>query len=71
MLKKKLCKRCWNSIFLDGWNEYDEWLWEKEIVCCPGKYLTKGEGDERKITKEPPTNCPFILEHILTNQKED
>jgi len=64
MLKKKLCKRCWNSTDY-GWTEHDEICWKKEEAWCPMICLEEGEV-VRKITEQPPDECPFLIEHILT-----
>jgi len=51
----------------DEWIEDDELRWKKEEkIICPGAYR---ESTYRDIKEQPPANCPFILEHILS--KED
>jgi len=62
MLNKKLCIKCMNKIY--GWNDVDE-NWKKGYVCCPHKYIGKGEKLYRKIINKPPNKCPFILEHTI------
>jgi len=67
-LKKELCIKCWdsNKIGRYGWCEWDETNWKNGVIECPEKYIE--EYDKRDI-KEPPSKCPFMLEHILI--KED
>jgi len=69
MLNKKYCVKCWNEYDkTNGWTNGDEKRWngKEGLLMCPGRYTTPLH--TRKITKEPPTKCPFILEHILTNK---
>jgi len=74
-LIKKLCIKCWNKGHMVlsgdelGWTDWDEGNWKNGYITCPTEYKDKGKNTKRKITKEPPTNCPFILEHVLTSQK--
>jgi len=66
MLKKELCIKCWkNTCF---WNNEDEWIWKEGWINCPLRYTRIGETTNRKIINKPPTKCPFILEHILSNE---
>jgi len=75
MLKKKICKRCWNGYVesLDNkdkknvlrWDKFDEKCWKEGEVYCPFRYLGKGEVSPRSIKEQPPENCPFLLENIL------
>jgi len=70
MLIKELCKRCHNNR-LERWDESDERRWKEECVWCPFEYREEKEKYKnwRYIKEQPPTNCPLLLEHILT--KED
>jgi len=70
MLNKKICKRCWNKIAEEGWDEFDERFWKRGYVFCPLDYVEKGETLETKITEQPPSRCPFFLEHIISNQEK-
>jgi len=77
MLKKELCKRCWNKtdilksgqvvrVFEKGWIEFDEGRWEVGgIVYCPLIYLGERENIFRYIKEKPPKYCPYYLENIL------
>jgi len=66
MLKKELCKKCWNNIPDIGWTKYDdEWWDEWEVVLCPTIYLEEGESEMREITDKPPNKCPCYLGNIL------
>jgi len=67
MLKKECCKRCWNSTDY-GWDESDEGWWKEGVICCPYKYIGKGEPLWISIIEKPPSKCPFFLEHVLNNQ---
>jgi len=75
MLKKKLCVKCWNNYAKSfneekvclRWNKDDEECWKRRVICCPNKYKEK-ENNPRYITEQPPDNCPFMLEHILSNE---
>jgi len=70
MLKKELCIKCWNNIPEWPWNKIDEEWWEERgIVGCPKEYREKGEMSDRKITEQPPSNCPFLLEYILNKEE--
>jgi len=78
MLKKEICKKCWNKKHIVdrdrwGWTAFDESRWRHGIIICPPEYRENIEGEygdnTRKITEQPPTNCPFLLENIL-NEKE-
>jgi len=81
MLKKKLCKRCWNGYVesvidneyiksVQKWNENDEQFWKEGVVCCPQIYRKKEVVESLiKITGKPPENCPYLLEQLLS--KED
>jgi len=72
MLKKKLCQKCWEKVIRDRgmkWTYSEEWWKEKVIMLCPLQYREKGETGWRSMTEQPPTKCPFLIEHILS--KED
>jgi len=71
-LNKKICERCWNKAGKEiyrwkvgGWQEYDEDQWKDGYIECPSEYVELGNYNTRKITDEPPSKCPFILEHII------
>jgi len=76
MLNKELCIKCHNTYakvsFDDDfrkrvwkWNSVDELRWQEGEVYCPKEYVEKGEIWYRKITEQPPINCPFILEQTI------
>jgi len=73
MLKKKICKQCWNkgheiSGKRYGWNISDERSWKEGWIYCPPEYIEKEwivYRNRRNITGEPPSKCPFLLEHII------
>jgi len=71
---QKYCKKCWNKghIIIEKsyrWIYDDELRWKQGIIACPEKYIRRGEKITRKLTDNPPNNCPFLIEHLLT--KED
>jgi len=71
MLKKKICKKCWNKGYIANgekliWAGFDDENWKLGMIYCPKEYREKGKKPERKITEPPPIKCPFLLEHILT-----
>jgi len=71
MLNKELCKKCWNKTRF-GWTEYNEKYWAKGDVECPFKYDDMDgivEWGWIKITGKPPSNCPYLIEQLLS--KED
>jgi len=73
MLKRKLCQKCWNkghkiSGEIYGWSDYEEGHWNKGWIYCPEEYREKEEQWPIKIIDNPPNNCPFLLEHILTQE---
>jgi len=75
MLKKKLCKRCWNNYAVSCDNEYDkefmrwdhneEGYWKAGWIRCPDMYIKEREKLDRDITESPPENCPYFLENLL------
>jgi len=65
MLKKECCIKCWNKFGKEGWSIGDEMWWKKGWINCPPEYIEKGEAWYRKITEQPPINCPFILEQTI------
>jgi len=78
ILNKEYCIKCcnayskWkivNKMNALRWGIHDESRWKKETVICPPEYRGTADKPVRKITDKPPTNCPFLLEHILTNQE--
>jgi len=59
-LRKKLCKKCCkigNQVTLDTF----EVCWNFGFVVC----VSVDEYKARKITSEPPANCPFLLEQTI------
>jgi len=78
MLNKELCKKCWKKReeqlqlekSLSGWSSFNEKCWEIEgtVRCPPFSCIKNGENRTRYITDNPPSKCPFLLEHILNNQ---
>jgi len=66
-LTKKLCKKCWENIPDNRWMESDKKRWNEGLIMCPIEYR-EGYRAFRYIIEEPPENCPFILEHILTSK---
>jgi len=72
-LNKKLCMKCWkNKLDIEDddkcWIFYHE-LWNKGMTECPSEYVDYKDID-RKITKEPPENCPYLLEYILISKRK-
>jgi len=73
MLNKYYCHKCWNKIHIIngeicGWVKSDKGRWKEGYVWCPAMYIKEGETIDRKITEQPPTNCPFLIEHLLSNE---
>jgi len=68
-LIKKLCKKCISNVY-GKWVKGDELWWKEDRkVICPDEYTEEdGENNYRNITDGPPNKCPFLIEHILTNQ---
>jgi len=67
MLKKECCKKCHQNIFHNGWMITDEGYWLEGVVFCPNNYR---KDTFRKIKNKPPKNCHFLIEQILSNQKD-
>jgi len=71
MLKKELCIKCWkkghkiNGVSYE-WTKEDEIRWKVGWVYCP---VIKTMEYHRAIIKEPPNDCFFLIEQILS--KED
>lgn len=72
MLNKEICKKCWESFFgcknamavFDGWSCH--------------RFMNRPEAIRKnytmvfrrvKETDEPPDFCHYVLEHLLTGQK--
>jgi len=74
MLKKELCIRCWKDYYESYIHQcglYGKDWKERTYIHCPIIYLGKGECNVRPITDKPPSKCPFLLEHIITNQEKE
>lgn len=63
-LNKEICKNClgplWSETTEEFWNEYG-------ILSC---VKTIGKEFWRLITNNTPTDCPFILEHLMKEQEK-
>jgi len=71
MLNRKICKRCYNkySPMLWGTSMYNAWKRNNLVYCPMERDKTNGEHWAWISTKEnPPTECPFALEHQLEMQ---
>jgi len=69
-LTKKLCIKCHKVNVKCDWTFYCDDKWEKwGWVIWTAMCLGEKDYRERNITGEPPSKCPYLLEHIL--QKED
>jgi len=51
------------------WSTHDDLDWKDGWLICPIEYTEKGERRIREIKEEPPNNCPYKLEHILSNEE--
>lgn len=67
MLDKEICKKCQEKEIEYSFKEFD-YLWSKGYVRCIAipKHLSK---KHIKICKNPPPYCPYILEHLLKQDK--
>jgi len=71
MLKKECCQKCWRKVIkkrgweIDGWIKDNKKNWHMEGIYCPDDGLEAEEKSYRKITEEPPSKCPYYLEHII------
>ena len=70
MLKKELCKKCYNQI--GGklkWSEKNEEKWRDGIVEClmtiKNENATWIYGRKHLITDEPLDHCKYFLEHTI------
>lgn len=65
MFNKEVCKKCLG----DAWNDEgfsDDENWDKRgMILCILKL------DEFKITDPVPFRCPYKLEHIIANGKQN
>ena len=63
MLSKTVCQHCHSK--WSRWTDEDEIEWCNGFVMCP-----KMEGNRITaiIDREPPKNCPYGLEHVVTNE---
>jgi len=68
MLNKKVCKKCLTKI--QQWTE-NERLWRKGVVYC----IPNNDDDwivgpyAQRIDKPPHDKCPYVLEHLMAEQK--
>ena len=73
MLNKRICKYCWATVSDLGvnnkfrWDKRDKERWKKKIIICPVDY--SGTVTRVSITEDPPSWCPYALEHVLENDK--
>jgi len=66
-LKKECCRKCLSKVNRK-WIEYEYIQWRQGYIYCPIQYVEPGETTYRNIKDEPPIKCPFMLEHILSNE---
>jgi hypothetical protein len=75
MLNKNICKTCINAIgssMSDGWSDdSDDSLWEQGYVLCPKTELNYEGPVESSVFSEPPKDCPYVLEHMLSREELD
>lgn len=63
---KKICKKCYRQDTI-GWTKHLDKLWNDEsFVYCLAE-MGKGKA-ARNINDPLSKNCPYYLEHILSNQ---
>lgn len=79
MLNKSICQKCNKDYYIKNrsftkeeakWDLSQEFLWIKGKIFCPYKYdngKTYNNG-EVNIKNNPPKQCPFYLEQILSNK---
>jgi len=73
MLKKECCIKCINETvdfeggwkFIRKWEKFDEENWKRWIVYCPLKFVERGWSNISFRKDEPPSKCPYILEHTV------
>ena len=58
MLNKMICKQCWNTI----WFNADDLNWENHRILCAQAHVMVS------ILKDPPEECPYLLEHLMKGQ---
>jgi len=63
MLSKKICKKCHNEKYLNGWNEDTNWE-EKGLVHCPSSKWT-----QIFVDGGAPKDCYYRLEHLVLEQE--
>ena len=74
MLNKEVCSKCWNARMISlngthiGWLSIDDEHWKKGWVTCPTEFVDKVSSGKRLIDQEPPDKCPYVLEHIVSDQ---
>ena len=78
MLNKKICKKCFKENNMKWGKQTVESLWNKHILLCPNKFwpkdrfsLTPVEFSKAILINtvgEPPKWCPYILEHVVSDQ---
>ena len=70
MLSKDVCRKCINSAARDGlrvssWGLMDDKRWEHGEVLCEDFWQSK-----RSIQEPPPEWCPYIVEHVVSQDVE-
>ena len=60
MLNKEICKKCINKGKWK-WSSFDDNRWKyRELLCR--------KIGEVNVNDNPPNDCKYILEHIITNE---
>ncbi len=75
MLNKKLCIKCYNEHRTLRWETLPskERMWSKGFVVCVWVMDTplmkrKQKSSYVKVSEEPPPECYYCLEHLMTMQ---
>jgi len=63
MLNKKLCIKCLKNA--NEWNNYIKRASKKGWIFCPPIYLGGRGSNLRKLTDQPPIDCPYYLEYTI------
>ena len=65
-LNKEICKRCINNAKTVKWTEGDDQLWEAGRVLCPRAEEIVENGKVKKWKEK----CPYVLEHVISNDNK-
>jgi hypothetical protein len=64
MLNNKICRRCYNKRYTMAYLFITDWEYGY-VICPPNKSQVPMVAARTWIKDEPPSNCPYLLEHVI------